>query len=217
MPARLDSRSSSPSLQDLDQLADQDLDVAVGVVADAGGHRPQPADVAVVVGAEQVDAAVEAALAACRGSRRGRRRSRSARRWTGSAPGPCRRRSRWCAATARRRPRIGGPGRAASRAGRPTASLSCRSRSENQTSKWVLKASSWSCCSFELQRVRRPRGTRPARSSPVEVEDAGVVGDDRARRGRRCSRRGSRPRGPAARARPPRARRRTGPSGRRGR
>ena len=76
VPARLDIRSSSPSLHDLDHLADQDLDVAVRVVAGAGGHRPHPVDVAVVVGAEQVDAAVEAALAACRRSRPCRRRSR---------------------------------------------------------------------------------------------------------------------------------------------
>ena len=48
---------------DLDQLADEHLDVVVHVVAGAGRDRPQPVDVAVVVGAEQVDAQVEAARA----------------------------------------------------------------------------------------------------------------------------------------------------------
>ena len=45
-----------------------------------GGHRREPADVAVVVGAEQVDAAVEAALALVDVVGECRRRSRSARR-----------------------------------------------------------------------------------------------------------------------------------------
>ena len=77
VPARLDSRTGSPPLSKVDQLADEDLDVRVGVVAGAGGHRPQPADVAVVVGAEHVDAAGRSRARACRGSRPRRRRSRS--------------------------------------------------------------------------------------------------------------------------------------------
>ena len=83
VPARLDSRSSWPVAQDLDQLADQHLEVRARVVADARRHRPQPADVAVVVGAEQVDAAVEAALALVEVVGGVARRSRSARRRTG--------------------------------------------------------------------------------------------------------------------------------------
>ena len=59
----------------VDHLADQHLD-GVGVVAERGGGGLEPGDVAVVVGAEHVDAQVEAALRACRGSRRGRRRCR---------------------------------------------------------------------------------------------------------------------------------------------
>ena len=50
-------------LHDLDELADEHLELLAGGVADAGGHRREPADVAVVVGAEQVDARVEAPLA----------------------------------------------------------------------------------------------------------------------------------------------------------
>ena len=48
---------------DLDHLADQHVQRLRRVVTDARGHRPQPTDVAVVVGAEQVDAVVEAASA----------------------------------------------------------------------------------------------------------------------------------------------------------
>ena len=50
-------------LHDLDHLADEHLELFAGGVADAGGHRREPADVAVVVGPEQVDAGVEAPLA----------------------------------------------------------------------------------------------------------------------------------------------------------
>ena len=49
-------------LHDLDHLADQDLEGLRRVVAGAGGHRAQPADVPVVVGAEEVEQPVEAAL-----------------------------------------------------------------------------------------------------------------------------------------------------------
>jgi hypothetical protein len=50
-------------LHHLHELADQDLDVLVRVVAGARGHRLEPADVAVVVGAEHVDARRETAVA----------------------------------------------------------------------------------------------------------------------------------------------------------
>ena len=50
-------------LDQVDQLADQDLEVVARGVAEGGAHGHQPADVAVVVGAEHDDDAVEAALA----------------------------------------------------------------------------------------------------------------------------------------------------------
>ena len=64
VPARLDIRSSSPSLSRiLTSWPIRTSRLRVRVVADAGAHiAMQPADVAVVVGAEQVDAAVEAAV-----------------------------------------------------------------------------------------------------------------------------------------------------------
>ena len=46
----------------VDELADHDLDVEVGVVAGAGGERPEAVDVAVVVRAEEVDLLGEAAV-----------------------------------------------------------------------------------------------------------------------------------------------------------
>ena len=50
-------------LQQVDLLADQDLEVDVGHVAERRRHRHQALHVAVVVGAEQDDVALEAALA----------------------------------------------------------------------------------------------------------------------------------------------------------
>ena len=47
----------------VDLLADQDLEVDVRDVAERGGHRHQALDVAVVVGAEQDEVALESALA----------------------------------------------------------------------------------------------------------------------------------------------------------
>ena len=49
--------------EQVDHLADDDLEVLAGLVAERRAHRHHPADVAVVVGPEQDDAAVEAALA----------------------------------------------------------------------------------------------------------------------------------------------------------
>ena len=49
--------------QQADQLADEDLQGGVRVVAEARGHRPHPAGVAVVVGAEHDQHLVEAAAA----------------------------------------------------------------------------------------------------------------------------------------------------------
>ena len=50
-------------MHEVDQLADQDLEVHVGFVVERGAHRHEALHVAVVVGAEHDDAAVEAALA----------------------------------------------------------------------------------------------------------------------------------------------------------
>ena len=58
LPSRLPIRDAG----DVDQLADLDLDVVLGVVAGAGRDGLEPVDVAVVVGAEQVDLLVEAAV-----------------------------------------------------------------------------------------------------------------------------------------------------------
>ena len=143
----------------------------------------QPADVAVVVGAEQVDAAVEAALALVEvvggvGGEVGQ-----------LAVGPDQHPVLVVA-------EVGGaqPERAvgvedvallarAARARRPTAAgSSCRLRSENQTSKWVPNRSSWSCCSLELQLVARPRGTRPAARRRAASRMPGSLGDDLLRR-----------------------------------
>ena len=52
-----------PGAVDADQLADEHLDVALGVVAGGSGERLEPVHVAVVVGAEQVDLVREAAVA----------------------------------------------------------------------------------------------------------------------------------------------------------
>ena len=48
--------------EQVDHLADDDLEVDAGLVAEGGAQRHHPADVAVVVGAEQDDAALEAPL-----------------------------------------------------------------------------------------------------------------------------------------------------------
>src|SRR3954452_3398345 len=48
---------------ELDQLSDQDLDVALWIVTRAGSDRLEPVDIAVVIRAQHVDAPVEAALA----------------------------------------------------------------------------------------------------------------------------------------------------------
>ena len=48
--------------EQVDHLADDDLEVHAGLVAERRAQRHHPADVAVVVGAEQDDAPVEAAL-----------------------------------------------------------------------------------------------------------------------------------------------------------
>ncbi len=63
VPARLLIRTGSPPRSTLTSCPIMISSVCVGIVTEAGDHRPQPADVAVVVGAEHVDAALEAALA----------------------------------------------------------------------------------------------------------------------------------------------------------
>ncbi len=50
-------------LDEVDELADEDLQVLARLVAEGGAHGHHAADVAVVVGAQQVDGAVGAALA----------------------------------------------------------------------------------------------------------------------------------------------------------
>ena len=70
VPARLDSRSSSPSCMILTSWPISTSRLYVGSSPAHARHRLQPPDVAVVVGAEQVDADVEARARACRGSRR---------------------------------------------------------------------------------------------------------------------------------------------------
>ena len=59
LPARLDSRA--PLIEH--ELADQHLDVLLGVVARRARERLEAVHVAVVVGAEQVDLVREAAVA----------------------------------------------------------------------------------------------------------------------------------------------------------
>ena len=63
LPAALAHPHDRAVAEQVDHLADDDLEVLAGGVAERGAHRHQPADVAVVVGAEQDQAAVEAALA----------------------------------------------------------------------------------------------------------------------------------------------------------
>ena len=63
VPARLDIRSGCAVAEQVDHLADQDLEVHVRLVAEGRAHRHHPADVAVVVGAEHDEAPVEAAAA----------------------------------------------------------------------------------------------------------------------------------------------------------
>ena len=59
LPARLDSSRAV----DRDELADEHLDVLLGVIARSARERLEPVHVAVVVGAEQVDLVREAAVA----------------------------------------------------------------------------------------------------------------------------------------------------------
>ena len=98
-PCALRHLHALAALGEVDELHDHDLE-ALGVAAERlpGGLHPQ--DVAVVVGAPDVDRAVVAAPRSCRRGRRCRTRSRSTRRSSGAARGPCRRRARSCAARA---------------------------------------------------------------------------------------------------------------------
>ena len=63
VPARFAIRTGCAVADQVDHLADQHLEVLVRLVAEGLAHRHQPADVAVVVGAEHDHAQVEAALA----------------------------------------------------------------------------------------------------------------------------------------------------------
>ncbi len=193
------SRTSSSPAQDLHQLADEHLDVVVRVVADAGRHGLEPADVAVVVGAEQVDADVEPALPLVDvvggvGGEVGQLAVAA-----DAAPGPCRRRSRWCASRARRRPRTGVPcSREPLEPVRdlvaPAARAGCARRTRRRSASGTR--ASCSCCSASCSLYPASRNAA-SRSSSGRSTMCGFVGDDLLRRGRRCRRRGSRPRGPA--------------------
>ncbi len=102
-----------PAAVQRDQLADDDLDGLVRVVAEAGRDRPHAGRRSRGGRRRAARSPGPRPAAACPGSTRSRRRSRSAGRPSGPAPGPCRRRTRWCAARPRRRPRRRGPAPAA--------------------------------------------------------------------------------------------------------
>ena len=203
VPARLDSRSSWPSCMILTSWPISTSRLYVRVVAAQARHRLQPPDVAVVVGAEQVDADVEARAPACRGSRRVAGEVGAARRRTGSST-----RSLSSPASVGPHPQRAvlleqvPLARAAARCSPGPRRSRAATRSENHTSKWVPKCSSCSCCSRELERVRRPPGRRPPAPRLGQVEDRRVVRDHLPREVVDVGRRGSRPR---ARAGPVRA------------
>ena len=87
------------ALRQMHGLVEQHLE-ALRVVAEHRRSRLQPCDIAVVVGAEDVDQRARSRARTCRARTRRRRRSRgSCRRTSGSAAGPCRRRARSSAPT----------------------------------------------------------------------------------------------------------------------
>ena len=162
------------ALDHLDQLADQDLDVGVRVVAGARGDRAQPVDVAVVVGAEQVDAQVDAALALVDvvggvGGEVGQLAvglDQDAVLVVVEVGGAQPR--------SRRRPRTRGPARAASRTRARRRRDSCSVRSEYQTSKCV-RTGRGSPAAPRAGRGSRARGTRRAARRSGSVDDAGSL------------------------------------------
>ena len=186
----------------LHQLVDLDVD-PVGVVAERHGAGLEPADVAVVVGAEHVHGDVEAALELRDDVARGRRRSSSARRSSGRSRGPCRRRTRSPETTGRRPARTCGRRPSAARSpGRPSRPRTATARGTScRTRPGTARASPGSGRSS--RRCRRASTPRPARPRAAPAR----------RRSRPRTRRGSRPRAPPRRAPAPAATRRTGRSG----
>ena len=157
------------ALDDVDELHDRGLE-AVGLEAERRERRAHPRHVAVVVGAEHVDQPLVRRARSCRGGRRCRGRSRSARRRSGSGPGPCRRRTRWCAARSRLRSRRRGP-RSRScvdRVARPRPS-SRSERSEDQVSKRTPNRSS-------VASIRARIASVPRTLERVEVVRVGALG-----------------------------------------
>ncbi len=115
-------------LDELDELVDQHLE-RLARMAEHLGERLESRDVAVVIGAENVDQASRSHARTCVGCRPRPPRSRSAPLRSGRAPDPCRPRTRSCAPTARRPPRTcraGQPPRG-SRPRRRSAVPTCRS------------------------------------------------------------------------------------------
>ena len=120
------------ALRQLDELVDEHLD-GLRVVAERARDRLQPRDVAVVVGAEDVDEALEAAPALEAHVARHRPRSTWAARPRARRPGPCRRPTRGARASARPPARRASSSASASSR---TASISlCRTQRSMSTRK----------------------------------------------------------------------------------
>ena len=109
------------------------------------------------------DHLLRTALRACRGDRRCRPRSRSARRRSGSEPGPCRRPMRSSSATGRHPIRTCDLAPRTRRASLSSALLSWSSRSEDQVSKCTLKRSRVSSMRLRI------RSTPSVSSSPTSL------------------------------------------------
>ncbi len=191
--APLGHRRARAALDDVDELEHRDLE-PVGVGADGGDRGLQPRDVAVVVGAEHVDQAVEAALELVPvvgdvGREVGRLAGRALEHAVlvvARAPS--------CAATARPRCGRSGPRRRAARARAPTRSARPRRASPRRTSGRSARGS-----------ARASRGCPPsAIATPAAASSSGglaAASGDARPPARRRTRPGSRPRAAPRRAR----------------
>ena len=154
-PRRLDIDDALAALDEVHELQQRDLEL-VGIGAGRRHRGLDARDVAVVVGPQRDDQPLEAALELVLdvgdvGGEVGRVAVGLAR-----SRGPCRRRTRSSAATAR--PRGGSCGRPARRARRPARSRpSCSARSENQASKCDAVALERRLDALDHQRAARRR------------------------------------------------------------
>ena len=135
--ATLGHASPPAARRQVDELVQEHLDARQGRSRAAAARRLQPRDVAVVVGAEHVDGAVEAAVELVEHvCDVGREVEVAARPTSGRAAGPCRRRTPSCAPRASPRPRRCRAARA------PPGAPARSSALAHHVSKWMRKRSS---------------------------------------------------------------------------